>query len=88
MPIRVFTDALGVRWQVWSTVPLARGVADGFRDGWLTFDSANARRRLAPIPSDWEDSTVDDLRGYLSRASLVRSTPPHGLSPSDAEPEP
>jgi hypothetical protein len=34
-------------------------VREHFQSGWLTFTSGAERRRLAPIPSDWQ--TVDDM---------------------------
>ena len=29
-------------------------VTPGYEGGWLTFESADEKRRLAPIPADWE----------------------------------
>lgn len=40
------------------------GVAAPFVDGWLTFQTGAQRRRLAPVPADWEampPSTLDEL---------------------------
>ena len=34
-------------------------VRERFQSGWLTFTSGAERRRLAPIPSDWQN--VDDM---------------------------
>jgi hypothetical protein len=75
VPIREFTDAAGLPWKVWSTLPLAMGVMDTLRSGWLTFESANARRRLAPIPADWESVPVARLREYCLAAQHVSHTP-------------
>jgi hypothetical protein len=84
VPIRDFVDSAGVHWQVWSTVPAMGGVAGGFRQGWLTFASAEDRRRLAPIPPNWELASDADLHGYMQRATPVRPTPPNGIQ---AEPD-
>jgi hypothetical protein len=80
VPIRDFTDSAGVHWQVWSTVPAMGGVAGSFRQGWLTFTSAADRRRLAPIPPNWEMASDAELRRYADRATPVRPTPPGGVT--------
>lgn len=80
MPIRDFVDSAGIHWQVWSTVPAMGGVAGGFRQGWLTFNSTSERRRLAPIPTDWELAGEAELRALVKQASPVRQTPPGGVS--------
>ena len=78
MPIREFVDARGVRWRVWSTVPMTGGVVGSFRDGWLTFESGEGRRRLAPIPLGWEDAAAAELSRFCERAEPFRRTPPSG----------
>lgn len=42
--------------------------------GWLAFQSRVERRRLAPVPDEWEDATDRDLQGFLS-GSRVTSRP-------------
>jgi len=84
VPIREFADSAGVHWQVWSTVPAMGGVAGSFRQGWLTFTSSLDRRRLAPIPPNWEMASEAELRRFVERAMPVRPTPPGGVP---AEPE-
>lgn len=85
VPIRDFTDAAGVHWQVWSTIPAtAGGVAGGFRLGWLTFNSPEERRRLAPIPVNWELASDTELQSFFRRAAPVKQTPPGGIA---AEPD-
>lgn len=83
MPIRNFADSAGVHWQVWSTIPAMGGVAGAFLQGWLTFDSGPQRRRLAPIPVDWERATDAQLRGYCERATIVGTTPRDGVKSVD-----
>lgn len=60
MPIRDFTDAGGVAWQVWATTPMRGEVRPQFASGWLAFESGSERRRLVPIPTEWEE--VEDVR--------------------------
>lgn len=79
VPIREFIDAAGVRWRVWSTIPFAiAGVAEALRLGWLTFEATGVRRRLAPIPRDWEDAPESRLREYCSTAIAAGQTPVTG----------
>jgi hypothetical protein len=75
MAIKEFTDALGTRWVVWATIPAPGGVLGTMREGWLTFESNYARRRLIPIPRDWEESSDERLE-MMARAA----TPVHRSS--------
>jgi hypothetical protein len=74
MPIREFTDANGVLWKVWNTIPIATGVAGSMQHGWLTFASSVERRRLAPIPAGWEDAAPDRLCRYCDEAERMART--------------
>ena len=79
MALREFRDANGVEWRVWATIPAATevvrivvgtlGTLDG---GWLTFECAEGRRRLAPFPADW-DSLSD---AELERCCADAKAPP------------
>ena len=69
MAIKEFTDALGTRWVVWATIPAPGGVLGTMREGWLTFESNYARRRLIPIPRDWEEASNERLE-LMSRAAI------------------
>ena len=42
--------------------------------GWLTFSTANERRRLSPIPEEWESLDSVGLRALLEGADKVRDT--------------
>lgn len=81
MPIREFIDAAGIPWQVWSTIPYTTGVAGTLQRGWLTFESAAERRRLAPIPLDWENATIAELREFCAKAERTMRTPHSGTWP-------
>ena len=62
MALISFDDRQGQGWQVWRVVPassvLSRSawMEDEYRDGWLCFESLSTgeRRRLAPVPDDWD----------------------------------
>lgn len=73
MASRNFADSTGLKWQVWNTVPISGAVINpGFEKGWLTFESeAGALRRLAPVPSDWENYADDRLMLLLRNAKEV-----------------
>jgi hypothetical protein len=47
-------------------------LTSGLSDGWLCFDASGIRRRLAPIPGDWEDCDEPALEGYCRSAAPVR----------------
>ena len=40
--------------------------------GWLCFESAREKRRLAPIPERWVDSTQEGLQALCAQATAVR----------------
>jgi hypothetical protein len=67
---------------------LARGARAGsiadldsaLSGGWLCFESAGQKRRLAPIPSDWDLLPVEDLVNLCERAVGVRRREGHNDS--------
>ena len=46
-------------------------VAPVFANGWLCFESELEKRRLAPVPDDWEDADADQLRTWCVEAKSV-----------------
>ena len=81
MPIIEFVDSNGVNWRVWQTVPTSRTSVSGeFENGWLTFESASGRKRLAPVPSNWDAATPERLEMMCRAATDVarRSNPVTG----------
>lgn len=49
-----------------------------YEAGWLTFKFNDERRRLAPVPAQWESADDATLRGYLDSAHVSpESTQPH-----------
>lgn len=73
MPSKEFTDASGMNWRVWNTVPVSGAVINpGFDKGWLTFESeGGALRRLAPIPPGWDHLPMSRLVELLNTANEV-----------------
>ena len=47
-------------------------LTSGLRDGWLCFDGAGTRRRLTPIPTNWESCEPTELEDYCRSATPVR----------------
>jgi hypothetical protein len=43
-------------------------VPDRLQKGWLAFQSGRERRRLAPIPKEWDEMTVAELLDLLNQA--------------------
>lgn len=63
--MREFQDDAGKAWKVVQVDPHSTGgrselLPPEMRAGWLVFDSTGERRRLTPIPADWE--TLPDQR--------------------------
>lgn len=76
MSYREFVDDTGTPWRVWDTHPIAantlRTVSPGYAGGWLTFECVGERRRLVPIPQDWEFARREEMVAWCARASRVR----------------
>lgn len=87
MAYREFVDNAGTTWRAWDTHPVAantlRTVSPSHAGGWLTFESASERRRLAPIPPDWEGAPRQLMAHWCARALPVR-TPDREQRPSEA----
>lgn len=57
------------RWLERRRVREVRGpVTKGFEHGWLAFESANEKRRLAPVPPGWHQYAEETLRTLCQRA--------------------
>lgn len=46
-------------------------VSEALRLGWLAFQTAQEKRRLAPVPADWNDLSDDELLSLLETAERV-----------------
>lgn len=86
--MRHFRDAAGVDWKVFLTargsdaVSREHSLPEAFREGWLVFESPREKRRLAPIPANWESLSDESLAALSTRA--VTQTP----RPKSAETKP
>ena len=75
--MRSITDSTGVQWTVfevrkqggteerWSYLP------DEFGNGWLCFESKDAKRRLTPIPTQWRELSEAQLVNLIAEAKPV-----------------
>lgn len=94
--LREFKDPTGKIWRVWDVYPSLRaksaaGTDDTSQicvpfpnrelsDGWLCFESGSEKRRLAPIPPEWEIcgtsmlAELCDRAGYISKSGPQEST--------------
>jgi hypothetical protein len=72
---REFVDDAGTLWRVWDTYPVAanalRSVSPSYASGWLTFESYSERRRLAPIPPEWDFASDALMAHWCARAHRV-----------------
>ena len=78
--LREFTDSEGNDWRVWEVNPLIHdrvvrsGIARRFLkvpDSWLCFQSGTDRRRLTPVPFEWETCAVDRLEYFCNQAEVA-----------------
>ncbi len=87
MAVRDIVDQKGVKWRVWAVQrssihpkTAAEDFLGDYGEGWLCFESANERRRLARFPQDWDRMADRDLLGLLTKAAVVpvrgKKTPP------------
>jgi len=89
MALRTFTTRDGVTWNVWNVVPtLAHNtrkltLGTGMSDGWLCFEGGGIKRRIIPIPSDWESWSDDELERALDEALAVQARV-HDAAPGQA----
>jgi hypothetical protein len=93
---RVFADARGVRWDVFAVhpeaaLPVRAPLKGSYSKGWLSFDSGTEKRRLSPIPEDWQRMSDEQLAQLLERAEVAsrrttrsrRRGGPEGPRPSE-----
>ncbi|MEP6492496.1 MAG: hypothetical protein ABJF01_07455 [bacterium] len=73
--MRDIIDSTGIAWTVFE---VKRGSGDqlsyapeGFRDGWLCFESEISKRRLTPVPPRWREFSDDELVRLLPMAQPV-----------------
>src|ERR1700744_2996335 len=97
--MRQFRDETGIEWRVSFTPRGSDAVSrdhylpEAYRGGWLVFESAQEKRRLAPVPADWEQLPTAELAALCSKASAQPARARAGVaggpeSRSDAAPAP
>jgi hypothetical protein len=87
---RAFMDARGIWWDVFAVYPGSRESPQSpfkgtFQQGWLCFDSGTEKRRLSPVPKEWQalgDAELEQLLGRAEAASR-RRRPPKDRGPGD-----
>jgi hypothetical protein len=75
MAHRTFVDRIGMTWDVWDVRPETKPGYEAFSGvpagGWLCFQSGSTRKRLIPIPPDWDTLPEDELQRYWRLAAPV-----------------
>jgi len=74
---RAFTDQHGVKWDVFAVYPEVRPsphsqLRGTFQQGWLCFDSGSEKRRLSPIPANWQELGAEELSRLAEHAERAR----------------
>jgi hypothetical protein len=70
MGLRTLEDTDGTTWQVWDVVPI--NAHEGLEKGWLCFERNGEKRRLTPIPEDWETRSDAELLVFCRAAEAVK----------------
>jgi hypothetical protein len=92
--MRHFRDEAGVEWKVSLTargsdaVSREHSLPEAFREGWLVFESSREKRRLAPIPPNWESLSDEALAALCTRAVTQTARPKAGDVKSGSAPDP
>ena len=92
MAVRDFVDLNGVSWRVWPVTPeslqpktAAEDYLGEYGDGWLCFESATERRRLARYPVRWDELSDQELCSLLKAAAVVPTRKSTHLPPPPPE---
>lgn len=79
MPLRTIVHD-GTEWTVWDVVPSLETrlpLSERTEAGWLCFQSAAEKRRIAPAPAGWEEWSDETLAERLRQAAVVRPSGAH-----------
>lgn len=91
MALREFSDSQGRRWRVWDIRPdqlhgatRAEDYLQNMIHGWLAFEPAGGgeKRRLSPIPLNWEKAADEELEELLEQAVRTQPETPSGSHPA------
>jgi hypothetical protein len=88
MSVREFTDRQNVIWRVWDVTtaqmhPVTKNedFMGDLADGWLAFESAFEKRRLAaPYPAEWATMPIPELEALCRKAPPVVTRQPRSTS--------
>ena len=92
--MRQFRDEAGTEWKVFLTPRGSDAVSrdhylpEAYREGWLVFESTQEKRRLAPVPTDWETMPIEKLVALCEKAvpqTARARVPADSKSPSPVE---
>ena len=91
---RTFVDRRGATWDVFAVHPEARlsphsQLPGTYPQGWLCFESGAEKRRLSPIPDDWQTLSDEQLERLSERAEVAarrRGRPGNDPGPSESRP--
>ena len=90
--MRQFRDTSGVEWQVFFTERRAASerrdqyLPEAYRGGWLVFECAVEKRRLAPVPADWAELSDQALEALCATAARQPSRPSSAKQPPSPQP--
>lgn len=77
MALRTITTPDGREWTVWNTEPSPDKGGDrmylpeALAKGWLTFQCAEERRRIIPVPEGWDELPDSELIALWRSADRV-----------------
>ena len=81
MAVRDIRDETGTTWKVWAVMAssihpktAAEDYLGDYSEGWLCFESATQRRRLARFPQDWDKLPDKELLRLLKSAQVDRKS--------------
>ncbi len=88
MAVREFTDSKNIVWRVWDVTtaqmhPVTKNedFMGELADGWLAFESAFEKRRLAaPYPAEWATMSIPELEALCGQAPRVVTRSPRSTS--------
>lgn len=92
MATREFKDKTAREWTVWAVYPTPTDARRRaalhplFAAGWLTCETEGEKRRIAPIPPDWETLPDAELEALCARGQLVRRIERARWGREDADP--
>lgn len=85
---RQFRDSAGIEWKAYRVEPhLASAALEHFRrrlppqlverrQPWLLFESKDERRRLSPVPREWDENITDaELERWCAMADRIPPAP-------------